>query len=103
MKKQIKVDIKKQNELLERILKELLRLEENLQVQKQKLNVVNIKPQRVNIFGLAEYLNESPQEIYLKVKRKELPYSKLKSQTIFDINEIDLFLNFSDNKQDTNC
>lgn len=104
MTKKINVNSKTQQELLEIILKELIQLKENVHVQQHKLNLVVQKPQQLNIFGLAEYLNESPQAIYLKVKRKELPYTKLKNQTIFDIAEIDLFLEMTNNKKkNINC
>ncbi|WP_289666000.1 hypothetical protein [Flavobacterium panacagri] len=102
MKKNVKVNSKKQQVLLEIILNELLVVKEKLHVQQIKSNVITQKPQQVNIFGLAEYLNESPQAIFLKVKRKELPYTKFKNQTIFNVDEIDLFLEIT-NDNNTNC
>lgn len=66
-----------------------------------------MKKQFLDIEGVSEYLSISKSNIYKKVAEKKIPYHKVGSRTLFDIDEINLWvrgdgslcsLNFDDYK-----
>jgi excisionase family DNA binding protein len=51
-----------------------------------------MKKQFLNIDGVSDYLSISKSSIYKKVANKEIPHHKVGSRTLFDIDEINLWV-----------
>lgn len=50
------------------------------------------KQKFLNIDGVAEYTHLSKATIYKKVSKKEIPFIKLGTRTLFDIEQIDQWI-----------
>ena len=57
-----------------------------------KIKMLNMKKQFLDIEGISEYLTMSKSTIYKKVAAKEIPHHKLGGRTIFDIDEINIWV-----------
>ena len=62
--------------------------EVNLFMQKQN----KMKKQFLDIDGVCDYLSLAKSTIYKKVAGKEIPYHKVKSRTLFDVDEINMWV-----------
>ena len=62
--------------------------EVNLFMQKQN----KMKKQFLDIEGICDYLSLSKSNIYKKVSGKEIPYHKVGSRTLFDVDEINMWV-----------
>ena len=51
-----------------------------------------MKKQFLEIEGLSDYLSISKSNIYKKVANKEIPFHKIGSRTLFDIDEINTWV-----------
>ena len=51
-----------------------------------------MKKQFMEIEGLSDYLSISKSNIYKKVANKEIPFHKVGSRTLFDIDEINTWV-----------
>lgn len=51
-----------------------------------------MKKQFLDVEGISEYLTMSKSCIYKKVASKEIPYHKIGSRTLFDVDEINMWV-----------
>lgn len=51
-----------------------------------------MKKQFLDIDGVCEYLSISKSNIYKKVANKEIPHHKIGKRTLFDVDEINLWV-----------
>ena len=70
----------------------------NLDLQTLKVKLLikikrsNMKKQFLDVEGISEYLTMSKSCIYKKVAAKEIPYHKIGARTLFDIDEINMWV-----------
>ena len=70
----------------------------NLDLQILKVNLLikikrlNMKKQFLDVEGISEYLTMSKSCIYKKVAAKEIPHHKIGARTLFDIDEINMWV-----------
>ncbi len=58
----------------------------------ENLNNINMKKQFLDVEGISEYLTMSKSTIYKKVAAKEIPHHKIGARTLFDIDEINIWV-----------
>jgi excisionase family DNA binding protein len=57
-----------------------------------KLKNKKMKKQFLDIEGISEYLSISKSNLYKKVAENKIPFHKVGSRTLFDIDEINLWV-----------
>ena len=57
-----------------------------------KIKRLNMKKQFLDVEGISEYLTMSKSCIYKKVAAKEIPHHKIGARTLFDIDEINMWV-----------
>ena len=57
-----------------------------------KIKKGNMKKQFLDVEGISEYLTMSKSCIYKKVAAKEIPHHKIGARTLFDIDEINMWV-----------
>jgi excisionase family DNA binding protein len=57
-----------------------------------KIKKIVMKKQFLDVEGISEYLTMSKSCIYKKVAAKEIPHHKIGARTLFDIDEINMWV-----------
>jgi len=57
-----------------------------------KLKYKKMKKQFLDIEGISEYLSISKSNLYKKVAENKIPFHKVGSRTLFDIDEINMWV-----------
>lgn len=56
------------------------------------INQIIMKKQFLDIDGISEYLSISKSNLYKKVAENKIPFHKVGSRTLFDIDEINMWV-----------